>query len=505
MSLTNRCLTVIGCVLVAFTILLRVIGVFTYLPVSFVDEVIYIEPAINMAQGDKPLATGMDLQLTNKGIIGLNKVYHLTTPINWAIRIPFLCLVGNVIIGKGISEMAILVIFTLAFVFALKARINWPIAVFSLGVLLFYRYTGFASAGRPDLLCAAFGLLSFGLILRADKARWFFLFAAGMCSGLSFITHQFGGIVWGGVSTALLCWNLWPKGYRDFIRCLLLFIGGGAAIGATYIIYVFQNDFEAWRSQFFWLVELKKHLNFNPRLASVEVLKNILMRNPLPWFLLLLVFSTCRHIKNMPIVAIALAFMAIGIAWRVNGFEHYNTAYNVHFWTLLCLAIAFGLPELINSVEYEKHLRFIAIATLASFIIVGILGNINIICSTFFLNHADAFHKRQEILSGIPDNANVLVSSSLYFEVLPKNKVLMAHHEKMDLDDFDFIILSTPTPLIKYGQDQWVDVLTAVQNESFNHGYSLFSYETEKKLGWTVPLTPVQPSTLGCYIFKRNK
>jgi len=68
MSLTNRCLTVIGCVLVAFTILLRVIGVFTYLPVSFVDEVIYIEPAINMAQGDKPLATGMDLQLTNKGI-----------------------------------------------------------------------------------------------------------------------------------------------------------------------------------------------------------------------------------------------------------------------------------------------------------------------------------------------------------------------------------------------------------------------------------------------------
>ena len=505
MSLTSRCLTLIGCALVAFTIFLRVIGVFTYLPISFVDEVIYIEPAINMAQGGKPLATGMDVQLTNKGIIGLKKVYHLTTPINWAIRIPFVCVAGDAIIGKGISEIAILVVFALAFVFALKALINWPIAVFILGVLLFYRYTGFASAGRPDLLCAAFGLLSLGLILRADNARWFLLFTAGMCSGLSFLTHQFGGIIWGGVSTALLCWNHWPEGYRKFVRCLLLFVGGGVAIGAAYIIYVFQNDFEAWRSQFFWLVELKKHLNFNPRLASVEVIRNILIRNPLPWFLLLLVFLTCRRIKNMPIMAIALAFMAIGIAWRVNGFEHYNTAYNAHFWTLLCLAVAFGLPELINSVEHKKHLRCIIIAILPSFIIVGILGNVNVICSTFFLNHADAFHKRQEILGGIPGNANVLVSSSLYFEVLPKNKVLMAHHEKMDLEDFDFIILSSSSPPVKYGQDQWVDVLTAVQNECFRQGYSLFSCETEKKLDWTVPLTPVQPSTLGCYIFKRNK
>jgi len=495
----------IGCTLVAFTLLLRIIGVLTCFPVSFVDEVGYIEPAINVAQGGMPLATGMELQLTNKGIIGLKKVCHLTTPINWAFRIPFICLGGNAIIGKGISEIAILVIFAMAFLFAVKSRIDWPVTVFSAGVVLFYRYTGFGFAGRPDLLCAAFGLFSLGLILRADKARWVLLFGAGFFSGLSFLTHQFGGIIWGGVSTALLCWNLWPNGYRKFIRCLLLFVGGGVAVGAAYIIYVYQNDFEAWRSQFFWLVELKKHLNLNPRLASLEVIKNIFIRNPLPWLLLLLIFSTGRRIKNMPIMAITLGFMAVGIAWRVNGFEHYNAAYNVHFWTLLCLAIAFGLPELIDSVEHIKHLRFITTATLVSFIIVGLLGNINVICTTFFLNHADAFHKRQKILSVIPDNANVLVSPSLYFEVIPKNKVLMAHHEKMDLNNFEFIILSTSAPTVKYGQDQWVDCLTAAQNESFSQGYSLFSCETAKKLDWTVPLTPVQPSTLGCYIFKRNK
>jgi hypothetical protein len=351
-------LTVLGVAIVCLFLIMatRLTGIDNYgLLHSFVDEVIYIEPAVTLARSGTLGAPSIAQQLSEKGVGGLDSSYHVTTPVNWVVRTPFVVFFDNASQGKAVADLFILVLLGIAFYFAARCFSNCWIAFYFVCLLLTFRTVGFSSPGRPDLLSAAFGLFAMAAACRnTENFRGFVgAFAAGILCSLSLLAHQFGGVIWTSACLGVIAFSR-----RFFSRTTLLksvvWFGIGSSLPLfAYLGYVL-SDFDQWRSQFFWLVELKSRLSKDPVLALADVTKHALLRNPVASSLIAAGLVAVFHYASTARKRTALIFLSVlfaGIAWRAVSFEHYNSHYNVHFIALLCLLGSLSLPCLFQWAE----------------------------------------------------------------------------------------------------------------------------------------------------------
>lgn len=207
----------VGLLFLFSVLAIRVYGMLTRQPVSFVDEVIYIEPAVQAAAAGTPSAPGIAKQRSQKGVAGLDRAYHLTTPLNWAVRLPFFLLISDPVMGKAAADIGILVLFSVTFLLSARRMGGWEAAFWCLGNAVMNRFAGFSAAGRPDLFSASLGLAALALVIKADERKSVF-FVAGIAAGLAVLAHQFGGTLWGLVCAGLHALRLGKRGWHRPLR-----------------------------------------------------------------------------------------------------------------------------------------------------------------------------------------------------------------------------------------------------------------------------------------------
>jgi hypothetical protein len=318
---------------------------------SFVDEILYIEPAYMVSRGGNPSLPAAAQQLDLKGVPNLDSTYHITTPINWLVRVPAFMIFKNEILAKNFADLYIKIFFLGAFVFALRrAAVNWPLCVFATGAVIAYKFIGFSPPGRPDILCAAFGMMAVGFCLSPSPLKHGALYFAGIFAGLSFLTHQFGGVLFSMLATVSIITSIlrFQAKQSELNRSLFIFVLGGFSVGCIYGAYILA-DLANWKNQFFWLVNLKKHLSISPIESSMEIARNLFARS-FPAFLLLSIVLLAnilqKKLSQRNLILLFITVFCFGIIWRLFGFEHYNHAYNAYFYSMIFLIICVGLNEI---------------------------------------------------------------------------------------------------------------------------------------------------------------
>jgi hypothetical protein len=497
-----------ACLLIIFST--RLLGIINYgLLASFVDDVGYVEPAVTFAKRGLPSAPGLASQLAEKHVYGLDESFHVSTPLNWSVRVPFIITLNDVNQGKGLADLAILLfLFGSFFYVASRLSIGW-IAFYFACLLLTFRTVGFAAPGRPDLLSASFGLFAVAATYRNTAnagCSWSVLTAGSLCA-FSLLSHQFGGVVWTVACLGIITvGRSYPTKFTLF-RSLLLFFLGVSLPSLLYLSYIL-NDFDHWRSQFFWLVNLKPTLSIDPVLALLDVTKHALLRNPIATILITSALIALPYYGSKPINRLTLILVVVlsaSIAWRAVSFEHYNSHYNVHFIALICLLGSISIPSLLQCVAaFSSFAPILVYGMLVAALFLGLVGSINPISSVWLLPQKQAYAERREVIATIPMNASVLVTCDLYFEVDRSHKTAMAHHENLSLDAFEYIVSSTLPIPVADTKDQWFDTLTFEQNSTLSKAFEVVKTAKPRTLSFHIPLTPVQPQTKACYLLRRT-
>lgn len=506
-----RVLSTAALISLLFIVAIRITGITNYgTTASFVDDVIYVDPAITLLRSGVFAAPGIAEQLAEKGIVGLDTSYHVTAPLNWALRAPFLACSTNIPRGKALADLFFLLILAVSFFLSSRLLSSGVVALYFTSLFLTYKVVGFAAPGRPDLLSAAFGLCALACVLysaqRSASATWPFL--TGVLCSLSLLAHQFGGIVWTAACLAAFAANRSATSSRNFpLRELVMLMIGGSLPLIAYTLFVLQ-DFENWCSQFFWLVELKKTLTKDAQLSLIDVAKQAIFRNPVA---LALIFASLgvlfigKDLMHKKMAVALVATLVISIAWRVLSFEHYNSHYNVHFAALICLVGSLSIPSLVRvAADISKFAGWTVWVALLAALLIGLVSCIYPIASLLLLPHSAAYEERRAALEGIPIDARVLVSCDLYFEVDRANKMAMAHHERVDLRTFDYVVASIAQVPVADHKDQWFDTFTMAQASIMDESFGLVRRVPSQQLGFSVPLTPVQPKTLGLFLWRQK-
>ena len=498
----------IACLLLV--ILVRITGIINLgNTISFVDDVIYVDPAVSLAKNGVVAAPSIAKQLAGKGIVGVDTSYHISTPLNWAIRLPLIACITNIPQAKASADVFILLLLGGSFFLSSRFLSSKAVALYFTSLFLTYKVVGFAAPGRPDLLSAAFGLFALACVLYSEQhrasARW--LLIAGVLCSLSLLAHQFGGVVWTAASLATLAVHRKAASRSVPFRELAILIIGASLPLIAYMLFVLR-DFENWRSQFFWLVELKRTLNKDAQLSLIDVAKQVILRNPIALALVLTslgILLIGKDVMHKRTAFALIATLVFAIAWRVLGFEHYTSHYNGHFAALICLLGSLSLPNLVQVAgDASNAAKWTVWITLLAALLIGIVACIHPIASVLLLPHSAAYEERSAALRGVPIDARVLVSCDLYFEVDRPNKIAMAHHERVDLRTFDYVVASIAQIPVADHKDQYFDTFTMAQDSIMAGSFELVRSVPSHRLDFSVPLTAVQPKTLSLFLWRQK-
>jgi hypothetical protein len=478
-------------------------------PESFVDEVIYMEPAWQAATTGSFANPGIALQLAGKGVPGLNHGSFLNLPATLWIKTPLLEIMGASLRGLRLVDLVIVCAAAAAFAYAAKRLAHawrWLLAV---SVFILNPIFIWAPPGRPDLLSLLFGLTALGLILRSrrdppSELGAGTLLTIGALLGCCASCHLFGGVYWTVTATAVLLAG--EDRFRQAPRALFLLGVGTALPLAANAAWLVHGGAEAWR-QFHWLLDLKRglHRSFGGTLTSALI--QSLGRNPL--ILVFLVFLPWAVIgrQRRLLAAWSLALVTL-LVWRCAAFEGYNHAYEVHLWASLCCLFALALEGMCRSTN--RAAAWLTRSTAGSgllaisLVLAGFGTGYNKWIEATALNYARQHRKIQQVVAqSIPPGARVLASCDAYFLVKQTNVLAMSHHDKLDLAAFDYIV--TRTPLVSLSnRDQWFDVLTPAQNVTFQTSFRLVAELPAVTLGPPPFRGAYQPKITGLCVYRRS-
>jgi hypothetical protein len=486
----------------------KVFAAFHEYPESYVDEVIYMEPAWQAVTTGHFANPGIAQQLAQKGVPGLDHSCYLNLPGALWIKTPLLWIAGTGVRGLRIVDLIITVAAAAAFAFVVSRLAHgwrrWlAVCVFVLNPIFLW-----ALPGRPDILSLLFGLTALALVLPSpDTARSHgagVLVAAGALLGWCAACHLFGGVYW-GVTVAALLVAADPKP-RQILHTGCLLAAGWALALAPNLAWMIHGGADAWR-QFHWLLQLKQTLvhSFTGTLANVLV--QSVGRNPLVLLVPFLLPWAVRGPTRRLVFAWAFA-IAVLLVWRCAQFEGYNHAYEVHLWASVCCLFAITLEALDQSTRgitprSGRGQPPSAVFALA-FLITGLITGHNKWTEALFLNYARRHRAIQETVSRtVPANARVLISSDAYFISDLPGAVLMAHHDRLDLDSFDFIVTRIPLGS-KTNRDQWIDVLTPEQDLAFRRDFHVAASLPVETAIPVLRAGTYQPNVPGLFIYSRS-
>jgi hypothetical protein len=477
-------------------------------PESFVDEVIYMEPAWQAVTTGSFANPGIALQLAGKGVSGLDHSSFLNLPATLWIKTPLLWIMGANLRGLRLVDLVIVFAATASFAYATRRLAHgwrWLLAV---SVFVLNPIFIWAPPGRPDLLSLLFGLAALGLLLGSRKEgppkdRDAAFLTIGVLLGCCAACHLFGGVYWTVTTTALILAenSLW----RTPRELFLLGVGMAVPLAAN-AAWLLHGGAEAWR-QFHWLLDLKRtlHRDFVGTLTSALI--QSLGRNPLVPVVLAFLPWTAIGGQRRLLAAWSLALVAL-LVWRCAAFEGYNHAYEVHLWASLCCLFAISLEGMCRSplpLAARLTRGSLGSGLLAlTLILTGCAMGYNKWIEAASFNYARQHRKiRQLVAQSLPPNARILAGCEAYFLIKQTNVVAMAHHEKLDLASFDCIV--TRSPLISLSnRDQWFDVLTPAQNAVFQSSFRLVAEMPAEALGSPSFPGAYQPGVPGLFVYRRS-
>ena len=509
--------------LLSFLSLLLLAKLFSSLegyPVTWCDEIVYTEPAVNLVKGGPYAAPGIARQLETKGLKGLDEHYYLNVPLGTYARVAIYELLGADQRGRRVADWIFLAVTTAVLVFALRRWVTHRSAILAGIVFVMHRLVG-SDYGRPDLLSLLFGLVALVLTTKAYDpsgagtsfhGRAFFV---GLFIGLSGLCHQFGGVFW---AVIVIATHLAIQGNASkplqIAQWLFCFVIGGLTAALSWLPQIAFAP-HAWYRQFFYLLGLKQHLIKSFAQSAHFLVLDTFGKNAAVCFMVV-AGSLLVKWRNHPQTKLRLVLMVCLLllaAWRCHSFEPYIRQYSIHFWAGICILFAFIFDDWSNWLKKQFSETNAWLINNAAIMVVVLAGSLTTYVGTveaFFL----PFHEtRKEILALLrkqisPDD-RVLVGEQYYYDVPTRRKSVWYWSEKLDLNDFNVVVASFTSPQsfpVSDGRDrdQWNLCFTPEQAAVFNCNFELTTNVPGKR--FTTALSPPHytPRIEGCYIY-RNK
>jgi hypothetical protein len=489
-------------------------------PPTWCDEIVYTEPAVNYVQTGHFAAPGIARQLGTKGLTGLDEHYFLNVPLGTYARVAVYEVFGTGQPGRRLADWLFLLTAASALLFALRHWVSPRAALLAGVIFLLHRIVGDAY-GRPDLLALAFGLLALWLVtkpLEADADRKIIFgraFIAGLLIGLSGFSHQFGGVFWAALTVAAQMVIQYKRiKLVDQILWLAVFGLGGLTVAVVWLPQIASAP-QAWHDQFFYLVNLKKHLAKNFGKGVYYLASDTVAKNPAACLLAAVAVLAVRQRKTVRgrFILMLLAGAAVLAVWRCHSFEAYVRQYSIHFWAVICLLMAFVFDEWsawLGKKLPSARARLLQNATIVVLLLSGSLQTGITSVESFVL----PFHRtRTEINAllqkNISPNDRVLVGDSFYYDVPARQKSVWYWSEKLDLGNYDVVVAQFPTvddiPVSDgRDRDQYNNCFSQEQAELFRRDFELVASVHGVMLPAKFSPPHYRPNVLGCYIY-RNK
>lgn len=250
-------------------------------------------------------------------------------------------------------------------------------------------------------------------------------------------------------------------------------------------------------AQFRWFLELELSLSLDFGRSVAASALQLVGRNPVVILLAVAMPFVAAGRFRKAGGACALAAGAL-LLFRCFKVEPYNHAYLCHFWAAAALGASLALAALWH--------RFPVLAA-AIGLLALVIGPITAYAKWYEAFAFDHAARNQAILAmaeTLPDEAKVIAYSHPYMLLRGRfaNLSLMAHHESLDLGDFDAVV-ATPGPEVLEAKDQWFDALTVEQGRQLREQFGKCAEVPEVRFrpGWW-PGSYV-PGYSGCAIFGR--
>lgn len=133
-------------------------------PDSFVDEVLYVEPAIALAVSGVPRLPSVAPHLAEKGAPGLGERSWMLPHASLWPRSAGVTVFGSDLRGLRLKDLVLKVLACVAFGFAVYRWKVAPMEIWAVAAFLGHASVAWAQPGRPDLMALAFGLLGIGML-----------------------------------------------------------------------------------------------------------------------------------------------------------------------------------------------------------------------------------------------------------------------------------------------------------------------------------------------------
>ncbi|MCH7988955.1 MAG: glycosyltransferase family 39 protein [Planctomycetes bacterium] len=335
----------------------------------------------------------------------------------------------------------------------------WAAVLFSLSRWFFFP----AMIARPDMLCAAFGLLAVLLMYRWTETRhdrW--LFAVGVCLGLGGLTHPFAIIY----AVQLAIWVALVSSRWKRVLLPMLLAGVSIIVACVWLPLIlqhpeifrvqFRNQFlhEAGGSLFLRLLQPWESIHFHwfePQgmIAHIGLWQIVLTCVPL-------VLATASYVKHRdrPMFPICLlAWSSIYLTSVIVGPHHPVIGYWVYTAALMFVCTGRYVDLLVShGWNFKPKVRFVIATGLSCAILLAMIPGAGLRTLYVHLqNWNDENYNAplfaQKLIESLPEDALVVVDTQFVFDFLTHDrKTILAQTKPVYFDmtqfDYDYLILS---------------------------------------------------------------